>query len=469
MKGFVFENQAMSINLLLTTLLSGATGFEGGYHKQLYPRISTNTSVYEKAVGEEVTLWCDPQDVGSFVVLWRKNDHMILTAGDMIVKPDPRLSLVEKNLRIKSLEAGDAGTYTCYVSTNGPEVSVSHNLHILVPASVRAEPSDGNYVVKKDRRVELKCSASGNPLPEVEWTKKGGRLPGDEMKIFGETLVIQSIAKNDRGVYICTAMNGVGHSAEAEINLQVLYPPEIELSTNKVHSGESKEAHLTCIVKGNPNPTVRWYKETSLLSESSSVSFANSNDRHTLILSIRSGLDFGNYSCVAENSMGTFKKHIEVHGRPTSPVFRSEPNTNQPQMYLLSWSVDSYSPIEEHRLLYRKIKPYHGPLDANYPMGEGDWTNVIIPGEPGHQGFNHLKFYQISGLVEDAEYECLVQARNRFGWSEPSRLFTFFTSRPAPVAHDLEWKRVLSNGMRIYYPSILLQALAFVIMAFGRH
>ena len=39
----------------------GATGFEGGYHKQLYPRISTNTSVYEKAVGEEVTLWCDPQ------------------------------------------------------------------------------------------------------------------------------------------------------------------------------------------------------------------------------------------------------------------------------------------------------------------------------------------------------------------------------------------------------------------------
>ena len=33
-------------------------------------------------------------------------------------------------------------------------------------------------------------------------------------------------------------------------------PPEIELSTNKVHSGESKEAHLTCIVKGNPNPTV---------------------------------------------------------------------------------------------------------------------------------------------------------------------------------------------------------------------
>ena len=30
------------------------------------------------------------------------------------------------------------------------------------------------------------------------------------------------------------------------------------------------------------------------------------------------------------------------------------------QSYELSWSVDSYSPIEEYRLLYRKIKPYHG-------------------------------------------------------------------------------------------------------------
>ena len=48
-------------------------------------------------------------------------------------------------------------------------------------------------------------------------------------------------------------------------------------------------------------------------------------------------------------------------------------------------------------------------------------------------------------------------------------LLKLFSIISAPVAHDLEWKRVLSNGMRIYYPSILLQALAFVIMTFGRH
>ena len=68
------------------------------------------------------------------------------------------------------------------------------------------------------------------------------------------------------------------------------------------------------------------------------------------------------------------------------------------------------------------------PLDSSFPLGEGDWTNVIIPGDVTAPGFTHLRAYLISGLLAESEYECLVQARNRFGWSDASRLFTFFTS-----------------------------------------
>ena len=72
---------------------------------------------------------------------------------------------------------------------------------------------------------------------------------------------------------------------------------------------------------------VSWYKDSNLLSESESVKFRTEESRHTLILrsganlntdynltsipmffsSIHTGFDFGNYSCVAENSIGTFK------------------------------------------------------------------------------------------------------------------------------------------------------------------
>ena len=120
---------------------------------------------------------------------------------------------------------------------------------------------------------------------------------------------------------------------------------------------------------------VSWYKDSNLLSQSESVRFQTEANRHTLILRLRShlttvssltsiplffssihtGFDFGNYSCVAENSIGTFKyvngkihkiyiklfffyeirKHIEVHGRPTIPIFRSKPNTHQDRVSLL--------------------------------------------------------------------------------------------------------------------------------------
>jgi hypothetical protein len=41
-----------------------------------------------------------------------------------------------------------------------------------VPPTVRADPADGNYVVKKGHRVELRCSASGNPHPSIRWSRK---------------------------------------------------------------------------------------------------------------------------------------------------------------------------------------------------------------------------------------------------------------------------------------------------------
>ena len=40
-------------------------------------------------------------------------------------------------------------------------------------------------------------------------------------------------------------------------------------------------------------------------------------------------------------------------------MFRSSPNAGGRSAYQLLWTVDSYSPIQEYRLLYRQIQPYH--------------------------------------------------------------------------------------------------------------
>ena len=59
------------------------------------------------------------------------------------------------------------------------------------------------------------------------------------------------------------------------------------------------------------------------------------------------------------SSPSSSRKHIEVHGRPTPAVFRSSPEAGGKSTYHLTWTVDSYSPIIEYRLLYRQIQAYH--------------------------------------------------------------------------------------------------------------
>ena len=41
------------------------------------------------------------------------------------------ISLVDYNLRIQNIQPHDGGQYTCYISTDGPVISVTHELQIL--------------------------------------------------------------------------------------------------------------------------------------------------------------------------------------------------------------------------------------------------------------------------------------------------------------------------------------------------
>ena len=49
------------------------------------------------------------------------------------------------------------------------------------------------------------------------------------------------------------------------------------------------------------------------------------------------------------------RKYIEVHGRPTAAEFHAAGMVAGKTSYELSWEVQSFVPIQEYRLLYRRI------------------------------------------------------------------------------------------------------------------
>ena len=134
--------------------------------------------------------------------------------------------------------------------------------------------------------------------------------------------------------------------------------------------------------------------------------------------------------------------------------------------------MSSYKTVDWYltKIYYYVFLLFSQSIDSSFPLGEGDWTNVIIPGVLSNTGLTHLRSYLISNLIPESEYECLVPERNRFGWSDASRLFTFFTSinskfisplwtdcanllLSVPLAHDLEWRSAFSSSSHDHKPS----------------
>ena len=184
----------------------------------LVPRIQTTEKLYKVEMGGKVALECSVKDLGSMVLMWKQGPR-VLTAGNMLVRRDKRLKLEGNNLVISDLEAEDGGEYDCEIEADGDmPISVTHRLDILIPPRVVSEPADGNIVVKKGSSVNIKCLASGNPLPEVTWSKV------NEVDVVGrgEIMELSQVTRHHEGVYQCTASNGVGNKAISQIQLRVL-------------------------------------------------------------------------------------------------------------------------------------------------------------------------------------------------------------------------------------------------------
>ena len=79
----------------------------------------------------------------------------------------------------------------------------------LDPSLIDSAPI--KQVVLEGNNLTLRCSASGNPTPNITWTKDKSSLVLHQ----GDTYSIVDIDRNAAGNYTCTAWNGVGEQKKA--------------------------------------------------------------------------------------------------------------------------------------------------------------------------------------------------------------------------------------------------------------
>ncbi|XP_004922292.2 lachesin-like isoform X2 [Bombyx mandarina] len=389
------------------------------------PRFLSRGHSFRTVVGDTLLLPCQVQNLGSLVLLWRRGPA-VLTAASLMVTRDERFRLVDGyNLQITDVGPQDAGDYVCQISDRVARDQV-HTVEVLVPPSVRASPETRHVTARRGGAAVLECRAAGNPVPTVTWH----RLNDSSSRLGeGPQLQLSRLERHHGGVYACTVDNGVGPPVVTEFQLQVLYPPEITVERSWVHTGEGFRAELVCTVLADPPAEVSWYQNSFPLSASERVTMSARGSNHTLLIADVQPEDFGNYSCVADNSLGRARRHVEVSGRPGPARFTSPPLARAPHSYTLSFAVDSYPPLDELRLLYRQLA-----INESFQQ-PGRWHDVVLAAPAAKGSLTHRVSHELRGLQPAAVYEAIVQAKNRYGWNEVSDIFQFHTLGGPHTAH----------------------------------
>lgn len=260
--------------------------------------------------------------LGKYKVLWSDETGRYISV-DVKVMADQRKYQVlhdvpnEWNLKIKGVRSSDAGKYKCQVNSI-PVQTQYVILHVNVPPRIT---SSETVSVKEGDQLIIYCNVTGIPKPTVTWSRDGK----DFLDQRGEMFMQEKTVRTDSGLYRCEADNGIEPSDSEDIIVDVHYTPEVYVRTSRINQYRYRTIILECIVTANPQETVTWYRNGNALGnnwkykaeatkyESEKFSQADDSRLHSLHITYLDRHDFGDYLCMAVNSVGTASGIITVN------------------------------------------------------------------------------------------------------------------------------------------------------------
>ncbi|XP_029704467.1 neurotrimin isoform X2 [Takifugu rubripes] len=288
-------------------------------------RVMDNITVRQ---GETVFLRCAQGDVVTHTA-WL-NRSSILYAGEDKWSVDPRVSLVALNqdeftIKIENVDMTDEGQYVCAVQTSSRPRTTSVHLIVQVPTKIINLSRD--VVVNEGSNVTLLCQASGKPEPSISW--KLISSPGD-ITSDDEYLEIPAISRQKAGTYECTAVNDIDADTQT-VDITVNYAPSVSEGRD-VGVTLGQRGVLECEADAVPEADFEWYKDDRrIFNGFDGMEIVNTGSLSKLMFFNVSEGDYGNYTCVAVNKLGSSNTSflLFVVIEPTSSTLLQGPRAVQ--------------------------------------------------------------------------------------------------------------------------------------------
>ncbi|XP_064381762.1 basement membrane-specific heparan sulfate proteoglycan core protein isoform X6 [Dromaius novaehollandiae] len=384
---------------LLVTIQSGAGS---SYAVGVTPPVRIETSSASVAEGQTLELNCMVAGQGHPHVTWYRRGAAL----------SPNSQVSGSRLRLVQVSVADSGEYVCRVSSGTATQEAS--VVVTVPGSagtyyspgapqpVRIESSSSS--IAEGQTLDLNCVVAGPGQATVTWYKRGGPLPAGH-QVSGTRLRIPQVSAADSGEYVCrVTAAGVTQESSLVVTIDdgaaypssVAPPVRIESSASSVTEGQTLD--LNCVVAGQGQATVTWYKRGGSLPAKHQLSGSR------LRLSQLSVADSGEYVCRVGSGSSTREATIAV------TVSSRDGSSYRLQSPIISIDPHSMAVAQGEDATFKcRIHDGARPINVTWRMGPGQHLQDNVKISPNGSVIS------IAGAHagNQGAYHCV--ASNRFG------------------------------------------------------
>ncbi|CAH0714275.1 unnamed protein product, partial [Brenthis ino] len=290
------------------------------------PRFSiTPEDIIYVNLGDAIILNCQAEGTPTPEILWFKDANPVEPSGTVGIFNDGT------ELRISNIRHEDIGDYTC-IARNG-EGQVSHTARVIIAGGAVITMPPTNQTKLEGEKVQFSCEAKALPgNVTVKWFREGApvaEVAALETRVTirrDGALVINPVAADDSGQYLCEVSNGIGDPQSASAYLNVEYPAKVTFTPTVQYLPFRLAGVVQCYIKANPPlQYVTWTKDKRLLEPYQTKDIVIMNNGSLLFTRVNQNHQ-GRYTCTPYNAQGTQGSSgpMEVLVRKP-PVFTVEP------------------------------------------------------------------------------------------------------------------------------------------------
>nr|XP_011432661.2 muscle M-line assembly protein unc-89 isoform X3 [Crassostrea gigas] len=186
------------------------------------------------------------------------------------------------------------------------------------------------YPLERDENVRIQCVVAGEPCPKIVWFKDGEKLePSSRIRLEWDpdtriaSVLLKRLHILDTGEYECIVYGENGsYSTKTTLHVKALemqkvetidrddppesVPPKFFLSLKDKKVFQGKGTTLDCVIKGVPEPTVKWLRHgKEIFPRSGKYLLTAINQQYSLTIEDFKKSDEGCYTVEAINDSGT--------------------------------------------------------------------------------------------------------------------------------------------------------------------